>query len=258
MSDGIYSAASGAVAQQQALNAVANNVANVNTVGFKADKTVFAEVMKKVKSQLPQEPALRYATVSQLAVDNQPGALKVTGRNLDVGLHGDGYLTVRTPQGERYTRAGSFVLDNEGVLRSPGGYEVLKVGRKLTKDPNEIPAGERITIRRDTKEILIGQDGYISADGVKVGQLKLIQFDKQEDALREGLTLFTNAPGKKPKVAGPNMTVEQGYLETANVNAVSGMNELIMVSRSFEALEKVIDTFRQIDDRTARDVGGRG
>jgi flagellar basal-body rod protein FlgF len=257
MSDGIYSAASGAVAQQKALNAVANNVANVNTTGFQADKTVFAEVMKKVKSELPQEPALRYATVSQFAVDTQPGSLKLTGRALDVGLHGDGYLTVRTPQGERYTRAGSFVMDNEGVLRTPGGYELLKVGPKRTKDPLGIPAGERIVVPRTTREIVIGQDGFISADGEKVGKLKMVQFNTQEEALREGLTLFTEAPGKKPKVAGPNLTVEQGYLETANVNAVSGMNELILVSRSFTAMEKVIDTFRQIDDRTARDVGGR-
>ena len=255
MSDGIYSAASGAVAQQRALNAVANNVANVNTTGFQADKAVFAEVMKKAKSDLPQEPALRYATVSQFAVDTQPGALKLTGRSLDVGLHGDGYLTVRTPQGERYTRAGSFIMDSEGVVRTPGGFEVLKLGPK--RDPNELPVGEKIVVPRTTKEVLIGQDGYISADGEQIGQLKLVQFNTQEEALREGLTLFTNAPGKRPKLAGPNLTVEQGYLETANVNAVSGMNELIMVSRAFTALEKVIDTFRQIDDRTARDVGGR-
>lgn len=256
MSDGIYSAASGAVAQQRALSAVANNVANVNTTGFQADKAVFAEVMKKVKTELPQEPSLRYATVSQFAVDTAPGALKPTGRSLDIGLHGDGYLTVRTPQGERYTRAGSFVMDNEGVIRTPGGYEVMKVGRKLTRDPNEIPAGERIVVPRTTKEILIGQDGYLSADGVRVGKLKLVQFNSQEEALREGLTLFTEAPGKKVKVAGPNLTVEQGFLESANVNAVSGMTELIMVSRTFTALERVVDAFRQIDDRTARMGGG--
>ena len=89
-----------------------------------------------------------------------------------------------------------------------------------------------------------------------MGKLKLVQFNTQEEALREGLTLFTEAPGKKPKVAGPNLTVEQGYLETANVNAVSGMNELILVSRMFTALEKVVDAFRQVDDRTARMGGG--
>ena len=142
------------------------------------------------------------------------------------------------------------------MLRTPGGYEVMKVGRKLTRDPNEIPAGERIVVPRTSKEISIGQDGYISADGVRLGKLKLVQFNTQEEALREGLTLFTEAPGKKPKVAGPNLTVEQGYLETANVNAVSGMNELILVSRMFTALEKVVDAFRQVDDRTARMGGG--
>jgi flagellar basal-body rod protein FlgF len=258
MSDGIYSAASGAVAQQRALEAVANNVANVNTTGFRADKTVFAEVLKKIgKTELPTEPSLRYGTVSQLSVDTQPGALELTKKPLDVGLHGDGYLTVRTPQGERYTRAGAFVIDQQGVLKSLTGHEVMKEGRKLTKDPNELPAGERIIIPRDTKEVYIGQDGQISADNQRLGKLKLVQFDKQIDALREGYLLFTNAPGKQPKPAGKNLTVEQGYLETANVNAVSGMNELIMVSRAFEALEKVIDTFRQLDDRTARDVGGR-
>jgi len=258
MSDGIYSALSGAVAQERALSAVANNVANVNTTGYKADKTIFAEVMAKAQKQLPTAPSLRYATVSQFAVDAQAGSLKQTGRTLDVALHGDGYLTVLTPQGERYTRAGSFVMDQEGVLRTPGGYEVLREGkRELTDPPNQLPPGKRIKFPPNTQEITFNQDGTISADAVVMGKLKLVQFDTQEDALREGLTLFTNQPGKQPKQAQPTTTVEQGYLETANVNAVSGMNELINVSRSFEALEKVIETFRQLDDRTARDVGGR-
>lgn len=257
MSDGIYSAASGAVAQERALQAVANNVANVNTAGYQGDKTIFAEVMKKVKSGLPEEPSLRYATVSQFAVDASPGSLKLTGRNLDIAMHGEGYMTVRTPQGERYTRAGSLVLDNDGVLRTPGGYEVLKEGKRLPNmKPDELPPGERIVVPKTTGEVLFGQDGFISADTLKIGKLKLVQFDKQEDALREGLTLFTNQPGKQPKKADPTLSIEQGYLESANVNAVSGMNELINVSRSFEALEKVIDAFRQIDERTAHDVGG--
>ena len=148
-------------------------------------------------------------------------------------------------------------MDNEGVLRTPAGYEVLKLGNKRPQDPNGIPQGERIIVPPATREVLIGQDGDISADGARIGQLKLVQFNTQEEALREGYTLFTNAPGKQPKLAGPQLTVEQGYLETANVNAVSGMNELILVSRAFTALEKVIDAFRQIDDRTARDVAGR-
>jgi flagellar basal-body rod protein FlgF len=258
MSDGIYSALSGAIAQERALSAVSNNVANVNTTGYKADKTIFAEVLSKAKSPLPTAPSLRYATVSQFAVDNQSGSLKLTGRPLDMALHGDGYFTVKTPQGERYTRAGSFVLDQQGVLRTPGGYEVMQVGKPQPgDDPKLLPPGKRIVLPQEIKEVVVGPDGTFTSDGQTLGKLKLVQFDTQEDALREGLTLFTNQPGKTPKVADVNTSVEQGYLETANVNAVSGMNELINVSRSFEALEKVIETFRQLDDRTARDVGGR-
>ena len=258
MSDGIYSALSGAIAQERALSAVSNNVANVNTTGYKADKTIFAEVLNKAKSPLPTAPSLRYATVSQFAVDNQSGSLKLTGRPLDMALHGDGYFTVKTPQGERYTRAGSFVLDQQGVLRTPGGYEVLQVGKAQPgDDPKLLPPGKRIVLPQEIKEVVVGADGTFTGDVQMLGNRKRAEFDTQEDALREGLTLFTNQPGKFPKVADVNTSVEQGYLESANVNAVSGMNELINVSRSFEALEKVIETFRQLDDRTVRDVGGR-
>jgi flagellar basal-body rod protein FlgF len=258
MSDGIYSALSGAIAQERALSAVSNNVANVNTTGFKADKTVFAEVMNEVKSERKIAPSLRYATVSQFSVDNQPGSLKVTGRPLDMALHGDGYFTVRTPLGERYTRAGSFELDQNGVLRSPGGFEVMQENViQVADDPTKVPEGRPIIVPLDAKEIQINPNGVIAVDGQPIGRLKMVRFDTQEDALREGLTLFTSAPDKTAKRIFPTTTVEQGYLESANVNAVSGMNELINVSRSFEALEKVIDTFRDLDERTARDVGGR-
>ncbi|MET0388344.1 MAG: flagellar basal-body rod protein FlgF [Polyangiales bacterium] len=260
MSDGIYAALSGAIAQERALNAVANNVANVNTTGFKADKTVFAEVMNEVKNERKIGPSLRYSTVNQFAVDPQPGSLKLTGRPFDVALHGDGYFTVRTPLGERYTRDGSFVLDADGILRTSGGYEVLQesvMDAASTNDPTKLPEGQPIFVPIDSRDVQINQNGVIAIDGQPVGRLKLVRFDSQEDALREGLTLFTHQENREPFRVHPSTTVEQGYLESANVNAVSGMNELISVSRHFEALEKVIETFRQLDDRTARDVGGR-
>lgn len=251
MSDGIYSALSGAIAQERNLTVTANNVANVNTTGYKGDKTIFAEVMAKAKSKLPTAPSLRYTAVNQLAIDHQTGTLKQTGRPLDVALHGDGYFVVRTPQGERYTRAGSFVLDQRGVLKTLGGLEVLQEDRNITRP------GKTIAVPDQTKEIQISPDGSILADGLQLGRFKMVRFDKPDDALREGLTLFTTQAGVKPKPIDDNTSVEQGYLESANVNAVSGMNELITVSRSFEALEKVIETFRDLDNRTARDVGGK-
>lgn len=251
MSDGIYSALSGAIAQERNLTVVANNVANVNTTGYKGDKTIFAEVMAKEKSKLPAAPSLRYAVVNQLSIDHQTGTVKQTGRPLDVAIHGDGYFVVRTPQGERYTRAGSFVLDQQGVMRTLGGLEVLQEDKDISRP------GRTIIVPDRTREIQLSPDGTIRADGLELGRFKMVRFDDRNDALREGLTLFTTQAGVKPKPIDASTSLEQGYLESANVNAVSGMNELIVLSRSFEALEKVIETFRDLDSRTARDVGGK-
>src|SRR5664279_4629305 len=98
MSDGIYSALSGAIAQERNLTVVANNVANVNTTGYKGDKTIFAEALNKAKVNSPQptQSSLKYAVVDQLSMDNSVGSLKQTGRPLDVAIQGDGYFTLET------------------------------------------------------------------------------------------------------------------------------------------------------------------
>jgi flagellar basal body rod protein FlgG len=251
MSDGIYSALSGAIAQERNLTVVANNVANVNTTGFKQDKTIFAEVMKKVKSGLPADPSLQYALVDQLSLDNSSGSLHETGRTLDVSLQGEGYFTVDTANGDRFTRSGSFVLDRAGVLRTTSGNAVLK-------EPDRVNPDRKVVVPLDAREIMINRDGTVVTDGRLLGQLQLRRFDNQDkDLERDGLTLFKAKDGAQPRAIDPNATVEQGYLESANVNAINGMNELIIVNRSFEALQKVIDTFHDLDDRTARDVAGK-
>jgi flagellar basal-body rod protein FlgF len=255
MSDGIYSALSGAIAQERNLTVVANNVANVNTTGYKGDKTIFAEALNKAKtnSPLPAQTSLKYAMVDRLSMDNTAGSLKQTGRPLDVALQGDAYFTLETTGGDRYTRAGSFVLDRDGVMRTTDGFAVVK----------EVPVDQAKTMSRkmiipqDTREIQINPDGTVNADGVQVGKMQLAHFDNQDQLTRDGLTRFAAKDGVTPKSAAPTVTTEQGYLEAANVNAIAGMNELIIVNRSFEALQKVIDTFHDLDDRTARDVAGK-
>jgi len=251
MSDGIYSALSGAIAQERTLSAVANNVANATTTGYKADKAIFAEVLSQTKSKLPIAPSLRYALVGDLAIDNQSGALHQTGRPLDVGLQGEGYFAVDTPNGERYTRAGSFVMDKEGVVRTLSGLTVLQDTGSISKPT------DKIVIPQTAREVTISPDGSITTDGQPLAKLRVVRFDGPESVVREGLTLFATQNGAKPKEVEARTAVEQGYLESANVNAVTGMNELINVSRSFEALQKVIETFRDLDNRTARDVGGK-
>jgi flagellar basal-body rod protein FlgF len=252
MSDGIYSALSGALAQERNRQVTANTVANATTTGFKADRPSFYETLTKVKDPKALGPSLRYVHVADVQVDHHAGAFRLTERPLDVALHGDGFFAVETPKGERYTRAGSFVIDKEGALRTLSGHRVLGEAGPITNK------GVPIELPEHTKEVSINPDGTVRADNVEVGKLKLVRFSNvEQDLIKDGLNWFTTANGAKPIAIDETTTCEQGYLEDANINAVQGMNELIIVQRSFEALQKVIETFRDLDNRTARDVAGR-
>lgn len=240
MSDGIYSALSGAIAQQQSLDIVANNVANAGTVGFRADRVAFREAVNRAQGG-PTPDTLRYVTVSRVTTDESAGPLTQTGNPLDLAISGDGMFAVRTPQGIRYTRAGSFRMDAEGVVRTSAGHPVLAAGGD---------ASSQVVVPPGAQQITVGDDGSLSADGQVVGRFRVEQF--AEGALeKQGLTMYV-ARGQGRPAEGQVM---QGYLEGANVSPVAGMNELISASRSFEVFQRVIKAFKHIDERAARDVG---
>jgi flagellar basal-body rod protein FlgF len=253
MSDGIYAALSGALAQERNLQVTANNVANSNTSGYKADRPSFYETLTKVKNPKALAPSLRYVHVADVQIDHQAGSFKLTERPLDVALQGDGFFTIETPKGERYTRAGSFVVDQEGTLRTLGGYRVLGEAGPVTVK------GRELKVPQNTREVAINPDGTVRADNVEVGKLKLVRFtDLKHDLIKDGLTWFTTANNAQPLAVEKTTTCEQGYLEDSNINPVAGMIEMIVVQRSFDALQKVIQAFHDLDNRTARDVAGRG
>ncbi len=256
MSDGIWAAVSGAVAQQRSLDVTANNVANANTTGFRADRVSFREALMAAggadQEEQPAPDSLRFVSVSRIDASMESGALRQTHGTFDLALEGDGMFSLQTEGGERYTRAGQFVADAEGVLRAQDGSAVLAWADAPGGDTREIvvplTAGES-----GAPQITVGPDGTISAGGNNLGQLAIRSFEV--DALtKEGDTRFI-AEGQGEV---SDAQVLQGYLEGSNMNAVAGMNELITVSRSFEAFQKVIDTFKQLDDRTARELGKRG
>jgi len=241
MSDGIYSALSGAIAQQRALDTVANNVANVGTVGFRGDRLAFEEVVSREAG--PNPDALRYVQVSQQVTDDTGGALQETGSSLDLALSGDGMFAVQTPEGVRYTRAGSFRLDAEGVVRTPSGHALLAADAD--------PEHPELRLPVDGGDVRIGTDGTVSVGDNPVGRVRVERF--APGALqKEGVTLYA---ARGPGEPAAETQVLQGYLEGANVSPITGMNDLITASRSFEAFQRVIQTFRQIDERAARDVG---
>ncbi|MET0283837.1 MAG: flagellar basal-body rod protein FlgF [Polyangiales bacterium] len=251
MADGIYTALSGSLAQQHQLDTVANNVANASTAGFRGDRAVFGELVagaQKAQRIDPRQPAPKednkFVRVDMNQLDMTAGVLRKTGNALDVGLQGDGFFVVRTPQGDRLTRSGNFMLREDGGLSTTDGNPVV--------GDSNLP----IVLPRNAKNIEIRPDGTIRADDQDVARLALKTVKDPNALLREGTTTYTVQPGTQVEQA-QFVDVVQGHLEASNVNPVSGLNELITVNRSFDALQRVIQSFQEIDQRTARDVGSR-
>lgn len=232
MEKGLYVALSGAVAQQRALDEVANNVANATTPGFRAGRISFAEELKRASdTPAPQ------VKVDSVTPDDSMGPVKSTGRDLDVAINGRGYFAVASDHGVRYTRAGNFHLDQEGKLVTSEGFPIL--------DKN----GAEITVS-DPSNVTISESGGVHSGGDEVAQLFIgdIEPEKLE---HEGQLLRAN--GTVAALEQPQLV--SGALEGSNLNVVRGMVELVRVSRTYESLARMIEGYKEIDQRTARDVG---
>jgi len=236
MSSGIYVATAGAVAQSNALDATANNIANATTTGFHGDRVTFREAMTAAKSA---DVALVGAGTAR--VDTQAGAMSQTGNPLDLALEGDGMFAVDTDKGVRYTRAGNFRLDDNRTLVTVDGFAVRGEG------------GAHITVPPETKVISVGANGEVTADGESLGTLELATY-KHNQLKREGGTLFSASGRPDPNAAPP--AVRSGMLEASNVNVVRGVVDLVKVSRTYESLMRVIQGYHDVESRAARDLGG--
>jgi flagellar basal-body rod protein FlgF len=208
------------------LDLIANNLANVNTGGYKAQKLVFTEQTMPNASDtsflLPDRP-ISFVMDDANLVDFTAGQTVETGNPTDVAINGEGWFTVQTPDGDRYTRNGSFVLNNLGQLVTQNNYPVMSDNGPVTLQANEGP-------------ITIADDGTISTKLGKRGKLTVVSFDPSSPPIKVGETLFT---GSNPTpVAVPQ--VVQGRLEKSNVNGVVELTNLINVQRSYDAVAKMM------------------
>ncbi len=235
MSSGIWIATAGAVAQSQALDATANNIANATTAGFKADRTTFKEALDYARSE-----DTAAVTSSSSRIDTQAGAMIHSENPLDVALEGDGYFSVDTQQGRRFTRAGNFQLDSTGTLITAEGHAVRGEG------------GAHITVPPGVVKLSVAPDGTVSGDGQTLGKLELAKFPTQS-MKREGGTLYATSA---TPLTGAAPQVRSGMLEASNVNAVRGVVDLVKTSRNYESLMRIIQGFSEIESRAARDLGG--
>lgn len=190
---------------------VANNLANVSTDGFKAQR-VFARLLDGIRP------------VAETSSDLNTGAFKQTGNSMDVALDGGGFLVVNTANGERYTRGGSLRIDDKHFLVDTNGNQVLgtKGAMKLADGP-----------------IDISSSGEVKQNGQLVDTLRVENTPKGTEPMREGESLWVPAATKQV-VAPKDRSVKQGYLEESNVNSMTALIDMVSVQRSYASVQKAI------------------
>jgi flagellar basal-body rod protein FlgG len=245
MSGGMYLAAAGALVQQMRLQLLANDVATINTVGYKGETSVFrvpeeTQLAAGLPSAEGSQSLSPYAPPFSTMVDFSQGAIHQTGNPLDVALNGEGFFNVQTPDGIQYTRQGSFTLNTDGVLVTQDGHPVLGEGGQITIEGGNVE---------------IDATGGVYADGDEVGRLQVTAFADNDSLAKTGNGRFVS---KDPAAAGnrpENTGVRQGHLESANVNPVKAMTEMIETSRAFEAYQKVIQSADEATEKSINNVG---
>jgi flagellar basal-body rod protein FlgG len=241
-------AASGMSAQQTNVEVIANNIANSNTTGFKKSRAEFSDLLYQVEkgSAIPSasggalvpEGAELGMGVKLMSIRNiiKQGPISQTGNQLDIAINGDGWLQVKSANGETvYSRAGSLNTDANGVIVNSDG---LPIEPQITVPPETV----KITINRSGQVFATLNNGAVEQD---IGQLSLATFANPAGMRSLGGNLFqvTEASGQPsvfPPGTGPVGSIDQGYLEESNVDPVQEITELISAQRVFELNSKVI------------------
>lgn len=243
MIKGIYAAASGMLAESIRTDATANNLANVNTAGFKKDAAVnksFADMLISRINDGPVQPVGSIGTgaeVDEIVAIHTQGMMRHTGNPLDLAIEGQSYFAVETPAGVRYTRNGAFSRNSLGELTTADGHAVLAENGRLAIN------GSSITV---------SEEGIVSVDGVAAGRLRLAEFTDEKRLIKEGSSLFRDAGAGQKQAIG---LVRQGTLEMSNVNAVSEMVNLINGYRAYEVNAKAVQAHDQLLDKAVNEVG---
>ncbi len=229
MIKGLYITEAGMVPKTTRLEVIANNLANVNTTGFKRDKA-FTDALEEaaVASEVTGSdiPLLKQYT------DFSEGTLRPTNNPLDVALQGKGFFVVNTPNGVRYTRNGNFQLALDGTLVTGAGYAVQGTnGRIQVPDPQHLPTGS----------IHISETGEVMVDKQSLGYLKVVDFADYAAIHKDQQSLFTVDPGTlEAQGPGSQTAVRQGFLEDSNVDGISEMVAMVELTRAFEADQKAL------------------
>lgn len=210
---------------RQRMDMTANNLANMTTTGFKAERLVMRELVEKPATANEDPGKIAFVDGWMLQRDFSVGPLTRTGNPLDAAIEGDGFFVVQTDNGEAYTRDGGFAIDGEGRLITRSGHVVVGEGGPIAIDP-------------EAGDIQIRADGAVVQNDVEAGRLRIVAFDTPEALEKLGQNLWgasdeaTRAPDTI-KIAG-------GFLEQSNVNPIAELTQMISISQQYQSVARII------------------
>ncbi len=274
---GIYTGASGMIAQQARIDTLANNLANVDKTAYKKDLTVFKAFPDMVIRRINDDglgivPAGSYDTmpyvgklgtgveVNEVYTKFDQGALQRTENPFDLALDGKGFFSVQTERGERYSRDGSFTISKDGDLVTRNGNLVMGENGPIKVQKNNFIVNERgevlvnMALSLDSRDV-VGMTNNNWEEPVVIDRLKIVDFENIREIKKEGDSLYSETELSGPPLPAVKNKIFQGFLEKSNVNAVREMVDMIEVQRSYEANQKSILTHDQTLGRLINEVG---
>lgn len=250
---GLYTAATGMNVQAKRLEIISNDLANTTTTGYKKDVAVvssFQEVLMNrlndTQNQVPNNGAIGKMTygakIDEVYTDFTQGSIISTGEMVDMAIVGDGFFVVQTPNGEAYTRDGNFTINEYGELVTKEGYAVMGLDGPITLGEDFLSSGG---------DVIIDTDGEMSLDNQYIDTLELVRFEDSRALRKMDNNLYSSTAAKEAFTG----SVRQGYLESANVNPVTAMVDMIAVSRAYETNQKMIQVQDSLLSKAVNELG---
>lgn len=243
MDNALYVGLSRQMVLRKEMNIIANNIANVDTAGFKVESLMLKTTPGAPAFTQGGPRPVKFVTPNGVARDFGQGNLTKTGGELDMAIEGQGFFQVQTPNGPRFTRDGRFTTDATGRLVSQMGHPVLD------------ESGGEIVIDAEKGQVAIGLDGSMSQGEERVGKVGMFKFANAGALEKAGDNLFRNASNLQPEPAVDQARLRQGHLEGSNVKPVLEITRMIEVSRAYESTAKMMDSAADLSRRAVDRLG---
>jgi len=222
---GVHNLIDSSLAHKLRLDTISNNLANINTNAFKKDVISFNQVLTMKNTS---------------AIDLTPGPIRYTGNKFDVALGSPGFFKIQTSRGIRYTRDGSFTLNEDGLLVTQNGDTVL---------------GQNGPIRINGSNVSMNIDGQVLVENEPVDRILVMDFRQPRLLRKEGSSSYIYQGEERDIFAAENVSVQQGYTEGSNVSPIQEMIKMVEALRAFESAQKAIQCMDEITDKMVNDPG---